>query len=74
VPEARLSRWLGHRPSTPDSLPIIGRSRRAANTVHAFGHGHIGLASGPFTGRIVADLIADRRPPIDLAPFSPARF
>jgi D-amino-acid dehydrogenase len=74
MPEARLSRWLGHRPSTPDSLPVIGRSRRAANAIHAFGHGHVGLAGGPFTGRIVADLIADRSPPIDLAPFSPARF
>lgn len=74
LPEARLSRWLGHRPSTPDSLPVIGRSRNAANAIHAFGHGHVGLASGPFTGRIVADLIAGRAPPIDLTPFAPGRF
>jgi len=74
VPEARLSRWLGHRPSTPDSLPVIGRARQAANAIHAFGHGHVGLASGPVTGRIVADLIAGRTPPIDLAPFAPGRF
>jgi hypothetical protein len=25
-PEARLSRWMGHRPSFPDSLPVIDRS------------------------------------------------
>ncbi|HEV2676285.1 MAG TPA: FAD-dependent oxidoreductase [Aliidongia sp.] len=74
MPEARLSRWLGHRPSTPDSLPVIGRSRAAANAIHAFGHGHVGLAGGPFTGTLVADLIAGRTPPIDLAPFSPGRF
>ena len=74
LPEAKISRWLGHRPSTPDSLPVIGRSRRAANAFHAFGHGHVGLASGPFTGHIVADLIAGRTPSIDLEPFSPGRF
>ena len=74
VPETRLSRWLGHRPSTPDSLPVIGRSQNAANAIHAFGHGHVGLAGGPHTGRIVADLIAGRPPSIDLAPFSPGRF
>jgi len=74
MPEARLSRWLGHRPSTPDSLPVIGRSQTAANAIHAFGHGHVGLAGGPHTGRIVADLIAGRPPSIDLAPFAPGRF
>lgn len=74
IAEARLSRWLGHRPSTPDSLPVIGRSRQAANAIHAFGHGHVGLAGGPHTGRIVADLVAGRPPSIDLAPFAPGRF
>ena len=74
LPEAKIARWLGHRPSTPDSLPVIGRSGRAANAFHAFGHGHVGFASGPFTGRIVADLIAGRTPSIDLDPFSPGRF
>ena len=74
VPEARLSRWLGHRPSTPDSLPVIGRAQNASNAIHAFGHGHVGLAGGPHTGQIVADLIAGRPASIDLAPFSPGRF
>jgi len=74
LPEERVSRWLGHRPSTPDSLPVIGRSRRARNAFHAFGHGHVGLASGPLTGRIVADLIAGRTPPIEIEPFAPGRF
>ena len=74
IPEQRISRWLGHRPSTPDSLPVIGRSRAAANAILAFGHGHVGFASGPLTGRIAADLIAGRAPPIDLAPFAPGRF
>ncbi|SFU19061.1 FAD-binding oxidoreductase [Mesorhizobium sp. YR577] len=58
--ESRVDRWMGHRPSTPDGLPVIGRSRQTADIVYAFGHGHVGLATGPVTGRIVADLLAGR--------------
>ena len=65
---------MGHRPSTPDSLPVIGLSRSGPNVVLAFGHGHYGLTQSAATGRLVADLIAGRSPPIDLAKFSPQRF
>jgi len=67
-------RWMGHRPATPDSLPVIGRSPRRPDVVYAFGHGHVGLTLGPTTGRLVADIIGRRVPPIDLSPFSIARF
>jgi D-amino-acid dehydrogenase len=68
------SEWLGFRPSLPDSLPVIGRSPRHPNVVLAFGHGHIGLTLGPLTGRIVADLVAGRAPPLDLAPYAAERW
>ncbi|NIF55696.1 FAD-dependent oxidoreductase [Burkholderia sp. Ax-1724] len=71
---AHMARWLGFRPSTPDSLPVIGRSRRHANAVYAFGHGHVGLTAAPVTGRLVASLIAGRPAAIDLAPYSIDRF
>ena len=67
-------RWMGHRPTTPDSLPVIGRSPRRSDVVYAFGHGHLGLTLGPTTGRLVADVVTDRSTPIDLSPFSIARF
>src|SRR5204863_8919422 len=51
-PEERLSMWMGHRPSTPDSLPVIGRSRRSADVVYAFGHGHVGMAASPMSGKV----------------------
>lgn len=35
--------WMGDRPSTPDSLPVIERPSRAGNVLYAFGHGHSGL-------------------------------
>jgi D-amino-acid dehydrogenase len=70
----RLSRWQGNRPSTPDGLPIIAQAAATADVVHAFGHGHVGLASAPMTGQIVASLFAGKAPPIDIAPFAAARF
>ena len=65
---------MGHRPSTPDGLPCIGRATLCPDVVHAFGHGHIGLASGAMTGRLVADIISNKPPTIPLSPFNPARF
>ncbi|HEX2117255.1 MAG TPA: FAD-dependent oxidoreductase [Alphaproteobacteria bacterium] len=73
-PEARLTRWMGHRPSFPDSLPVIDRSARSPDVFYAFGHGHTGMTGGSTTGKIVADLVAGRAPGIDLAPFSRSRF
>ncbi|MFN5999612.1 MAG: NAD(P)/FAD-dependent oxidoreductase [Paracoccaceae bacterium] len=66
--------WMGFRPSLPDSLPAIGRSRVSPHVVYAFGHGHLGLTQSAGTARIVADLLTDAKPPIDLTPFSPQRF
>lgn len=66
--------WMGHRPATPDSLPIIGRSPRQRNILYACGHGHLGLTQAATTGRLIADLIGERTPPIDMTPYSIARF
>ena len=66
--------WMGLRPSLPDSLPAIGRARGAPRVVYAFGHGHLGLTQSAGTARLVADLLTDRAPAIDLTPFSPQRF
>ena len=67
-------RWLGHRPATTDSLPVIGPVP-GKNGVHlAFGHQHVGLTGGPKSGRIVADMIAGRRANFDLKPYRTTRF
>lgn len=70
----RVSRWQGNRPSTPDGLPVIAQASKTRDVVHAFGHGHVGLASAPITGQIVASLFAGTTPPIDITPFAAARF
>jgi len=63
------SAWLGFRPSTPNSVPFIGRAPGHANVYCAFGGGHIGMTLGPITGRIIADLVAGRDPGVDLSPY-----
>jgi len=69
-----IAKWLGHRPSTPDSLPVIGRSGGSANILYAFGHGHTGLAGAPRTATLIADLVAGREPGIAMAPYDARRF
>ena len=64
--------WMGRRPSTPDSLPVISRHPGDPRIVFAFGHGHLGLTLSAVTARLVADLIADR--PANVGPFDISRF
>ena len=73
-PDAPVRRWQGNRPSTPDGLPVIDRSRWSGNVIHAFGHGHVGLSAGPMTAAIVAALLTGTAPPIDPIPFTARRF
>ena len=70
----QADRWMGRRPSLPDSRPVIGRSPRFVNAVLAFGHAHVGLTSAAMTGRLVAQLLTGERSSIDLSPFAPDRF
>jgi len=63
------SQWQGHRPSLPDSLPVLGRAPGRRNLWLAFGHQHIGVTLGPMTGRLIADLVAGRDPGLDIAPY-----
>jgi D-amino-acid dehydrogenase len=67
-------RWMGFRPSIPDSLPVIGPAARDSRVVYAFGHGHHGLTQAAVTSRLVADLIDGNASAIDLKPFSAQRF
>lgn len=71
---ADFTEWMGHRPCLPDSLPVIGAVPGHPGALLAFGHGHNGMTSGPVTGRLVADLVAGRKPLIDPAPYAADRF
>lgn len=66
--------WLGHRPTMPDSLPVIGPSSKSARVILAFGHQHIGLTLGGVTGKIVTDLVQGRQSYCNIIDFAPQRF
>jgi len=66
--------WRGLRPTTPDSLPLIGRSQKIENLIVATGHGMLGMSHGPLTGLLVAQIIAGADTSLDLAPFRVERF
>lgn len=77
VPGANLRRgkkWMGFRPSIPDSLPVVSHASRDKRVVYAFGHGHYGLTQAAITAEIVADILAKRRTALDISAFSTQRF
>ena len=55
--DASVEEWMGQRPMTSDSVPVISTSPRHDNVFYAFGHGHYGLTQGPTTGRLIVDLV-----------------
>jgi glycine/D-amino acid oxidase-like deaminating enzyme len=66
--------WLGFRPTLPDGLPVLGRSRKSARVVYAFGHQHIGLTLGGLSGSLVADIVGERPSALNLDAFAAQRF
>jgi glycine oxidase len=66
--------WAGLRPASDDQMPVIGESPSVKGAYYAAGHFRSGILLSALTGELVADLVAGRKPSIDLTPFSPARF
>ncbi len=64
-------RWMGHRASLPDTLPVIGQSRKHLAVYYGLAHGHLGMTQGPTTGKALAALISGTSPAFDLSPFAP---
>lgn len=65
--------WMGFRPSTPDSVPLIGELG-TSGIYTGFGHQHVGLTAGPKTGRLIAQMIEGTPPNIDMTPYAPERY
>lgn len=58
--EETATKWMGARPSTPDSLPLVGRTPKNPHIICAFGHSHLGLTLGAVTAELVSDLVKGR--------------
>lgn len=72
-PEVK-SDWVGCRPSTPDSLPVIGRLQKHPQITLAFGHSHLGLTLAAITAQLVDELVHHKTPSLPVVPFAPERF
>ena len=64
---------VGFRPVSHDGRPLLGRVRDVKGLVIGNGLGAAGLTIGPLAGRLLADVVLDRPPALDLATFDPLR-
>ncbi|ALL63845.1 D-amino acid dehydrogenase small subunit [Paraburkholderia caribensis MBA4] len=65
--------WVGRRPMTPDGAPLLGPSGIDGLWIN-LGHGSTGWAMSLGSGRVVADLITQREPEIDLEGLTLERY
>ena len=65
---------VGLRPASPDQLPVLGRVPTARNVFIATGHGATGLQLGPYSGKLIADLVQGKGNEKRLEPFRVERF
>jgi glycine oxidase len=66
-----MEAWAGLRPGSTDGLPLLGQVEE--NVFVAAGHYRNGILLAPATARVMAQLLAEERPQVDLSAFSPCR-
>lgn len=70
VPPNSKDVWTGFRPCTPTGLPIISKHQKIDNLTICTGHGMMGVSLGPASGKIVEELISEKKPSVDINRFS----
>ena len=66
--------WNGLRPVTPDGLPYIDKTAIYSNVIIAGGHAMLGISEGTGTGKLVTEMIQQKKATIDTAAFKIDRF
>lgn len=66
--------WYGWRPMTYDGKPVIDKSPKYKNVFIAAGHNMLGLSMGSGTGKLVAEMMSEQTPHIDLKHYAVSRF
>lgn len=66
--------WYGYRPCSADGLPYIGRVKKINNLTVAAGHSMLGLSLGAGTGKLVEEIINNKKTSMDISAFNPERF
>lgn len=69
----RAEFWTGLRPATPDGTPIVGATPYR-NLFLNTGHGTLGWTMACGSGRLLADLIGQKRPQISTAGLDISRY
>ena len=62
------------RPYSPDQMPILGAVPGTESLYLSTGHGYKGITLAIISGKAMAQLIANGKSDVDIAPFSLARF
>ena len=65
---------VGLRPMTNDQLPILSKVPCIDNLYLATGHGSTGLLLGPYSGKMMSQMMLDQYIETDITPFSVERF
>lgn len=66
--------WSGLRPCSPDGLPYIGFAKRYNNVLFGSGHSMMGVSLAPATGKILTELLKNKKSSMWIDAFSPDRF
>ena len=69
----KIEKWSGFRPMTPDGVGVMGATNVKGLYINT-GHGHLGWTMAPGAGKLVADIIVDKDPEIDVEDYSLERF
>jgi D-amino-acid dehydrogenase len=65
--------WCGARPTLPDGPPLLGATP-VRNVYLNIGHGSFGWAMAAGSGKVLADIISDRAPDIDMDGLTLSRY
>jgi D-amino-acid dehydrogenase len=66
--------WSGLRPCSPDGLPYIGFTERWSNVLFGTGHSMMGISLAPATGKLLTEMLMNRKASVLMDAFSPDRY
>ncbi|PCJ96953.1 MAG: amino acid dehydrogenase [Flavobacteriaceae bacterium] len=73
TPQEKAAAQFGYRPVSPDGLPYIGRTSKYKNLSIATGHAMMGWSLGPATGKLISEIITNKKPSMRIDGFHPER-
>jgi len=72
--EEKNAARFGNRPVSPDGLPYIGKSKDFNNLYLATGHAMMGWSLAPATGKLISELLTNKKTSMSIEAFHPDRF